>query len=64
MFAKVLLGYSGWLLGSCYAVAGVLLDYSVFWVITDVLTSGNNRKSNIVFKTDPVSVLLYYCISF
>ncbi len=26
MFAKVLLGYSAWLLGSCYAVAGVLLD--------------------------------------
>ncbi len=21
------LGFSGWLLGSCYAVAGVLLDY-------------------------------------
>ncbi len=49
-----------WLLGSCYAVAGVLLEYkvdSVFWVITDIPTSVNNRKSNIVFKTDPVSVL-------
>jgi len=30
-----LLGDSGWLLGSCYAIAGVLLDYvvdRVFWV--------------------------------
>ncbi len=43
MFAKVLLGYSGRLLGSCYAVAEVLLD-SVFWVITDIPTSDNNRK--------------------
>ncbi len=41
------------LLCNCW---GVAID-SVFWVITDIPTSGNNRKSNIVFKTDPVSML-------
>ncbi len=41
-------------MGGCYALAGVLL---LFWVITDIPISGIKRKSNIVFKTDPVSVL-------
>ncbi len=39
------------LLGCCPTID------SVFRVITDIPISGNNRKSNNVFKTDPVSML-------
>ncbi len=34
MVARRLLGYSGWLLGCCYAVA------RVFWVVARVLLGG------------------------
>ncbi len=36
-------------------------------MITDIPTSVNNRKSNIVFKTDPVFsalILLYFFLMF